>query len=35
MIRICGHIRFLFGWCFCKSMYCVFLGVFVGGLVEV
>jgi hypothetical protein len=35
MIQICGHIRFLFQWCFCRNMYCVFLGVFVDDLVEV
>jgi hypothetical protein len=32
---VVGILVILLGWCFCKSMYCVFLGVFVGGLVEV
>jgi hypothetical protein len=32
MTQICIHIRFLFGWCFCRSMFCVLLGGFVGGL---
>jgi hypothetical protein len=26
MTQICMHIRFLFGWCFCKSIFCVLFG---------
>jgi hypothetical protein len=32
MIQICVFIQFLVGWYFCRSIYCVFHGVFVDGL---
>jgi hypothetical protein len=32
IVRVCIRIHFLFGWYFCRSMYCVFFDVFVGGL---
>jgi hypothetical protein len=32
MVPVYVCIQFLFGWYFYRSMYCVFLGVFVGDL---